>query len=251
MKKASRIAGLMLALALGVMALGATMANAEANSVWKINGTNNTSTLKPEVQVSELETYSVTGVKEGILLTKVGLSKVELLCTELKFVDALLGLTGSVTGKIHFKGCVTKLNGGAAAGACKPHSPTAEEGLIETNALKGLIVLHILKNEKGEEIGKDELLELSPVSGTVFVDIKMGKEVGSECSIGSHFEITGKAFLKAGTTTEGKEETLEKLFSEGPLSALLFGGNAATIDGSAKAKLVGAHAGMKWSGLAG
>jgi hypothetical protein len=251
MKKASRFVGVMLALALGAMALGAVMTNAEAGAVWKINGASITSALKPEVQVSELETLSATGVKEGILLTKVGLTKIEILCTELKFVDALLGLTGSATAKIHFAGCVTKLNGGAAAGACKPHSPGAAEGLIETNALKGLIVLHILKNEKGEEIGKDELLELSPASGTVFVDLKMGKEVGSECSIGSHFEITGKAVLKAGTTTEGKEDTVEKLFSEGPLSALLFGGNAATIDGSAKAKLVGAHAGMKWIGLAG
>jgi hypothetical protein len=256
MMKASRFAGLMLVLALGVMAFGATVASAEAGSVWKVSGAAINGTLKPQVQVTELETLAATGVKEGILLTKVGLSKVEILCTELKFVDALLGLTGSVTGKIHFAGCVTKLNGGAAAGACKPHSPGAAEGLIETAALKGLIVLHILKNAEGKEIGKDELLELQPPKNEKgeslpFVTLVMGKEVGSECSIGAKFDITGSAFLKAGTTTEGKEETITKLFSEGPLSALLFGGNAATIDGSAKAALIAPHAGLNWSGLAG
>ncbi len=249
--KVSKFAGPIFALALGVMALGATSANAEAGAVWKIGGVSISSALKPQIQVTELETLAATGVKEGILLTKVGLSKVEILCTELKFVDALLGLTGSAIGKIHFGGCITKLNGGAASGACKPHSPLAAEGLIETNALKGLIVLHILKDAEGKEIGKDELLELTPASGTVFVDFKMGKEVGSECSIGSHFEIAGKAFLRAGTTTEGKIETVTKLFSEGPLSALLFGGNAATIDGSAKVALIAPHAGLQWSGLAG
>lgn len=245
MMKASRFAGFMLVLALGVMAFGATLAHAEEKSTWKIGGKNVETALKAQVQVTELETLAATGVKEGILLTKVGLSKVELLCTALKFVDALLLTGGKATGKIHFEGCITKLNGTTAA-VCKPHSPTHAEGLIETNALSGLIVLH--KTEAG---ATEELLELKPASGTVFVDIKMGKEVGSECAIGSHFEITGPAFLKAGTTTEGKEETVTKLFSEGALSKLLFGGNAATIDGSAKAALITPHLGLKWSGLAG
>src|SRR4051794_23390980 len=106
MKEASRFMGLIFALALSVMALGATVANAEPQSVWKINNTKNTDTLKPNLQVVELETLGVTGVKEGILLTKVGLTAVEILCTEMKLVDALLGLSGSATGKIHFEGCV-------------------------------------------------------------------------------------------------------------------------------------------------
>jgi hypothetical protein len=246
MIKASRFAGFMLVLALGVMAFGATLAHAEEKSTWKIEGKNVETALKAQVQVTELETLAATGVKEGILLTKVGLTKVELLCTALKFVDALLLTGGKAKGKIHFEGCVTKLGGGVPAAACKPHSPGAAEGLIETNALVGLIVLH--KTEAGVT---EELLELKPESGTVFVDIKMGSEVKSECAIGSHFEITGPAFLKAGTVTEGKEETVTKLFSEGPLTKLLFGGNAATIDGSAKAALIAPHLGLKWSGLAG
>src|ERR1700709_1236639 len=133
MKNASRFTGLMLVLALGVMALGATVAHAEPNSFWNINAAKNTSTLKPQVQVKELETLAATGVKEGILLTKVGASKVEILCTEMKFVDALLGLTGSATGKIHFDKCITKLNGGAANAACVPHSQGAAHGIIDTN----------------------------------------------------------------------------------------------------------------------
>jgi len=249
-KKVSRLTGLLLVLALGIMALGATLTHADPNAIWKINGTNNTSTLKPQVQVTELETLAATGVKEGILLTKVGATKIEILCTEMKLVDALLGLTGSAIGKFHFSGCVTKLNGIVNI-ACKPHSPGAASGLIETNALTGLIVLHSLKNEKGEEIGKDELIQISPPASGKFVTIIMGPEVESECPEGTKFDVTGSAFVKAGTTTELKTETVEKLFSEGPLTALLFGGNAATIDGSAKTALVASHLGMKWSGIAG
>src|ERR1700709_32027 len=223
-KKVSRLTGLLLVLALGIMALGATLTHADPNAIWKINGTNNTSTLKPQVQVTELETLAGKGVKEGILLTKVGATKIEILCTEMKLVDALLGLTGSAIGKFHFSGCVTKLNGIVNI-ACKPHSPGAANGLIETNALTGLIVLHILKNGEGKEIGKDELLQIIPPASGIFVTIVLGAPgIANECAIGEKFDITGAAFLKAGTTTEGKTETVEKLFSEGPLSALRFFG---------------------------
>ena len=247
MKKASRFAGLMLVLALGVMAFGATAAHAETNAKWLINTTATTTALKAQVQVTELETLAATGVKEGILLTKTGLTKVEILCTAMKFVDALLTEKGGATGKIHFEGCVTKLNGGAAAGACKPHSPGHPEGLVETNALKGLIVLH--EPKAGEKVDQ---LELTPVSGEDFVILKMGSEVKSECSIGAEFLIGGKAFLEANTVGEGLEEKVEHLFKEAPtLTKLFFGTNPATIDGSAKAKLIGTHEGMNWSGQPG
>ena len=236
---------ILLALVFGVMAVGTSTAHAELNAAWKVKGAAVTEELKAQIQVTELETLASTGVKEGILLTKTGLTKVEILCTAMKFVDALLKVLGVILGKVHFEGCVTKLNGGAAAAACKPHSPGAAEGLIETELLKALIKLH--EPKAGEKVDQ---LEVTPDEGANFVLLKFGKEVGSECSIASDWTLTGKFFAKAGTVGEGLEEKTEHLFQEGALSALLFGGNAMTIDGSAKAALVTPHLGMTWSGVA-
>src|SRR5262245_5658585 len=111
--KASRLMGLF-ALIVSAMAFSATAAQAEPGAVWKVNGAAVTDALKAEVKTQ------IEG-EHGILLTKVGLSKVEILCTTLKFIDALLKVLGGATGKIHFEGCITKLNGSTAA-ACKPHS---------------------------------------------------------------------------------------------------------------------------------
>ena len=224
------------ALVLGVMAFGTTAAQAEPGAFWKVNGTQISSTLLPEVKAE------IDG-PHGILLTKVGLSKVEILCTTIGFNTAKLHELGRATGKITFTGCITKLNGTTAA-ACVPHSPGAANGTITTNALDGLLKLHTLEGG-----AKDDLLELLPESGTVFVTIVLGKAAPekNECAIGEKFDITGPAFLK-DCQNEGLVEKVTHLFEEGPLTALKFGANAATIDGSAFASLVGAHVGMKWSG---
>jgi hypothetical protein len=83
-----------------------------------------------------------------------------------------------------------------------------------------------------------------------FVTLQFG---AGECAIGNSCEIPGTFFLKAGTATELKENTVTKLFSEGPLNALpLFcSQNAVTIDGCAKVALLAPHAGMTWNGKAG
>jgi hypothetical protein len=235
--KATRLLGL-LALALGLMAFSATAARAEPGSFWKVNGSSISSTLLPEIQAS-LEN------NDGTLLTVVGTNKIEILCESLKYVGAHLEAGGKASGKIHFAGCVTKKEG-VIQTACKPHSPGAAEGLIETNALKGLIVLH-------EEAGgkKIPLLELTPAAGEIFVVLKMGKETRSECAIGAEFNITGKEFLK-DCQGEGEVEKVTHLAEEGPLSKLLFGVNPATLDGSANNFLVGAaHEGLKFSGIPG
>src|SRR6476619_1858340 len=70
--------------------------------------------------------------KALVLLTKIGATKVELECTAVKFVNALLEVSGEASGKLHYEGCTIKLNGKVAV-TCKPHSAGAAEGLIETN----------------------------------------------------------------------------------------------------------------------
>jgi hypothetical protein len=235
--RTSRLMGLF-TLVFSVMAFGATAAHAEPTAQWKVNGAATTVALKAQLQ-------AILENSHGVLLSKVGLSKIEILCISIKFVDALLGLTGSATGKIHFEGCVFKANGVVQA-ACKPHSPGATEGLIETNALKALIVLHLPTGGNPEP-----LVELAPVSGTSFVTIVNGKEVGSECAILTKADITGK-LLSKDTQKELAVEKVTHLFEEEKtLSKLLYGGNAATLEGSVGVFFTGAHAGLKFSGIPG
>jgi hypothetical protein len=229
--KASRLIGL-LALALGLMAFSATAAQAEPLAYWEVEGTKieGTSTLLPTVQAKNDTTHST-------LLTTVNGQPVEILCGPIKFVGAKLHTLGRATGKIHYDKCTTLVNHVAAA-RCTPKSPGATLGLIETGALEGLIKLHELAGG-----AKDDLVKLSPVTGLTFVTL----ELGPLCAIGEKFDITGHAYLK-DCSNEGLVNKVEHLFEEGPLTELFFGGNKATIDGSAWGFLEGAHVGMKFSG---
>jgi hypothetical protein len=227
--RASKLTGLG-ALVFGLMVFIATAAQAEPGAFWLVNGAKVTNPLLPEIQVKK-------DTPHGIFLTKVGLSKVEILCTEIKFVGAKLHESGRGTGKVHVEGCITKLNGTVAA-ACKPKSPGASLGLIETNALELLIKLHELS------LGvKDGVLEVKPAVAGLFLTL----ELGASCAIGNKINISGVGFMK-DCQNEGLVDKVEHLFEEGPLSALLFGANPATIDGSAWAFLAGAHTGMTFSG---
>ena len=232
--KASKLIGL-LALVLGLMAFGATAAQAELGAYWELETTEGgktkilDGTLLPKFQ-SKKETHIT-------FLTKVGLSKVEILCSEILVINGQLHELGRLTGKIHLEGCTTKLNGTTAA-ACTPKSPGASLGLIETNAIEGLLKLHELEGGT-----RDDLLKLSPVVGLTFVTL----ELGATCAIGSKFDVTGHIYLK---DCENKllVNQLEHLFEVGPLSTFQLGANSMTIDGSFWMFLVGTHAGMKFSG---
>jgi hypothetical protein len=239
MRKAFRTSRLMglFAIVFGLMAFGATAAQAELNAYWLVNGTDIGTKLLPEIQAKD-------DVLDGVpihhtLLTEVGASNVEILCLDISFKGAKLHELGRATGKIHYNTCVTKLNGNLANN-CKPKSPGATAGLIETNALDGLIKLHTLGDLK-----KDELVELLPTEGNKFATL----ELGVLCAIGSKFDITGKFFIK-DSQDEGLVDLKEHLFEEGPLSALLFGTNAATIHGSGVGFLVGPHIDMTFAGHA-
>ena len=200
---------------------------------WQVNGSTISDELKVELQANELENG------DGSLLMKVGASKVEFLCTTITLRNASLKTLGKLSGKIHYEGCITKLNGVTSA-ACKPHSPGAAEGLIETNALKGIIQLHELT-----ESTKVDLLKLQP-EGSAFVTMVLGKGL---CPIFNSFDLTGQIVLK-DAQEEGLVEKVSHLVVEGPLTTLLLGANPLTFDGSAVISLFGAHEGMKWSGIA-
>ena len=220
--KTSRLVGL-LALLTGFMAFGASAAQAEGT--WLKNGVAITSSIPIQAEAES----------ELIILTKVGLSKVEILCTEFKLVGANLEVVGRGSGKIHVQGCLTKLNG-TVTSKCKPHSPSAIEGLIETNAVHWLLRLHT---------GGIEVVEVLPTeAGGRFVTLQLGT---GECAIGNNIEVTGKIFLKE-CNNELLVDKVKHLFEEGPLSELRFGANAMTIDGSQLWFLSAPNLGSTWAG---
>jgi len=220
----------LLALVLAI-AFGASAAQAETAAHWNTN--------KNPFDGSQTRAVKATTIEGGFgtFLSKSVSTTVEILCTTMKAVDFLLKEHGGASGKVHFEGCITKLNKGSALGACKPHSPGAALGLIETNALDALIVLHSNKTV--------DLVEMLPTAAGPFVTLLLG--VDEECSIGEKWDVTGKFFLKDNSEELLKEKQFH-LFVEGPLSALLFGGNAAAIDGSVSVEL---QEGLDWSGIAG
>jgi len=239
--EAAKLTGL-LALVLGAMAFSTTVAQAETGAHWNVDQISFESfggKLNVEVQSTIEGSF-------GVLLTKVATVKVEILCTTIRLKDALLKANGGATGKAHFEGCITKING-IAEPACKPHSPGAPEGLIETNVLDALIVLHENKTV--------DLVQVLPTSGSIFVTVVLGIEnpALNECLIsikfGEKFNVTGNFFLK-DAQGELLLEKIKHLVIEGPLSALLFSGNAATIDGSSNLFLDGVHKGLTFSGIA-
>ena len=235
MRPATRLVGLF-ALMIGLMAVSVPAAQAEPGAYWEVGGTKieGASELLPKIGLKK-------DVPNIIFLLKISGSKIELSCTEIKMVNGLLHKLGNITGKLHFGNCITKMNGSEAS--CKPHSPGAELGLIETNALVGLLKLH------AEGAIKEDLLELLPQVGETFLTFVLGVEGKEECLflLGKN-EIKGKVFLK-DCQNELLTNKAEHLFEEQKaLSKLLFAGTPFTIDGSFLAFLEGVHASQLWSG---
>ena len=214
----------------GLMAFSATAAQAEPGAFWEVNGAPISSTLLPSIQARN-DTPHTT------FLTVVGATIVEILCGPIKLVNGKLHELGRLTGKLHYEECTTKLNG-VTVNRCTPKSPGAPLGLIESNALKGLLKLHVLAGG-----ATDDLLEVIPEMGAALFRL----ELGPLCALGNNFEIVGKLFLK-DCQNELLINKVEHLFEEGPLTALLFGANPLTIDGSFWVFLTGAHEGMTYSG---
>jgi hypothetical protein len=228
------------ALVAGLMAFACSAAQAEIGATWSLKNSSGTlvtipggTDLLPEVQVKELENQSMS-----ILFTTGGGTKVEILCTSAVLAEKIkLTANGGLSlGKATFHGCLTKLNG-TLSKPCEPFSG-ASKGLIESLKFTGLIILHKLANGT-----LDPLTSLTPDTGNVFAHLALGEE----CSIGEELLMSGSLVAK---DSAGSTETVEHLLEQGPLTNLTVLGQPASIDGSLILKLVGAHEGLAWAGLA-
>ncbi len=178
---------------------------------------------------------------DGTLLTRlVGLAA-SVLCTTSSLEGVKLEGEGKLTegSKVTFTGCTVPTPTG-----CMVNSPGKAIGTIATNELKGQL------QSSGE-------IKVEPkTTGGAFANLVFGHETGKTCSLPEEVSepIKGVLWLK---DCEGKiEEHLEKhllVESTAHSKTLFIGSDTAksletSLDGSAWAKLGGAHAGLKWGG---
>jgi hypothetical protein len=231
------------AVVFGVMAFSASAAQAETNAKWLIltsGGVHKTGAELPAlIQIKELE-----GNTASLLTTVLGIA-FELLCTSASFEENVqIIANGSLShGRVVFHGCITKLNG-VQNNKCTPKAGGAAPGLILTNKLKGLIVLHKL-----EPSGTlDDLIRIEPLEGETFATFNMG----AECPIGELIPIRGKLYLEDSQNAFLIHQVTHLVREFDPLTHLwvlsLTFEHEAKIDGSAIVALTGAHEGLKWSG---
>jgi hypothetical protein len=218
------------ALASAVMAVGAGGAQAEVGSHWNVNGSAISATLLPEVGVT-LENSA------GRLSTEALGAIFEIRCTGTQAEEFVFKVEGGSLGKVRYSGCKIFL-GGKEVVPCEPHTGT-EKGVILTNLMKDLIVLH-----EGQPVDRFE-----PETGEIIVTI----QTSAECAVGGKagIPVIGKFFAK-DCKNEGTVEKVTHLVQElGALTELWVlsktAEHRATLLGSANVALTGAHAGLTWS----
>jgi hypothetical protein len=232
-----------LVLTLGVVASLAGIAEAEVGAKWlvlnKVGEAIDTAKL-PVLLKAEIES-----LKKEILLTEILKIKVEKTCSAVEMVSMELVGEGKLKagGKLKFTGCRMILNG-VESKACTPHTKGAPAGTLETNALKGELLLHKL------EVGTDSLILMEPSEGTTFMTL----ETSEECAIGEKIPILGKLYVKDCENAFGKHQVIH-LIEEGPLTEAWVISKTEEhkmkLDGSALVSLTGAHAGLAWGAMPG
>jgi hypothetical protein len=252
---------------LGLMAFGATGAQAEVGAKWLIL----TAGEKPILKTGAELHASVNLKKDttAILHTEILKIKVLFLCEKIEVLNAKLqeeGIIGNTVvtnettklkegrgSQVKFTECVTDLNGVEAPQCVPTEAVTGTPKVIVTKLGHALLKLHVLKNEKGEEIGKDDIVKILPDTGEEFALVITGPLTGNECPIGTSVPVKGSLALK-DCKGEGRNHLVEHLVEQfTPLTELYVisktAEHAATLLGSAWAFLTGVeHAGLKWSG---
>ena len=211
-------------LVFGLMGIGASGAQGAG---WMVNGAN----------VSSPTTFILRIVAESgeaTLLSTSGGNKVAITCTKFEQTGGVAETGGAGKWSVNISGCTTKINGKAEAN-CNPVSQPVQAGGTA----------QIVKHEGVA------YLKLTGTSG-VLATFKFNEEA---CvALSPSIKLTGPGWIE---DCEGKIETelLTHLFQEGTeaasaLGGLLFGGNKATIDGSALYSLIdAAHFDQNWSYL--
>lgn len=227
------------ALVVGLTAIVASSARAEAGAKWTV-GTKDAKELPAEIQIKELVGGKAT------VKTAIGGVNVKFNATGMELIGAKLEGEGKVTSgaKVKFTGVTTEFNGKVSL----PCTPLGELGVDSTLGLgtgkaKGELILH----------SGISILKLLPVTG----EILFTKIFGEECALPEEVPVITKKGLTLTDPLGMGNLLAEHEFTElAALSELWaineFPEHKVTIEGKAKIVLVGpGHAGLKWSGAAG
>jgi hypothetical protein len=242
------------AMVFGLMAFGATGAQAEVGAKWLILN------AKGELKTGA-ELHAAINLEQevpAVLHSEILKIKTLFLCTTAKVENALLqeegiigkevitnaeGLKEGRGSQVKFSGCTTDLNGSPAS-ECTPTDPVGGVGTIVTKLGHALLKLH--KLESGT---LDDLLEILPDTGLEgeFAAIKLPLA----CPIGTNVPVKGRLFLK-DCENLALTHLVKHLVESGPLTRLYTISDtpehAATLLGSAWGFLTGLHEGLKFSG---
>jgi hypothetical protein len=240
-------------LVIGVMAISASAAQAEASGEWLLGGnmlSNYTAGLEPEI-ASELENAM------SALLTEILGKTVRFLCTTATLSGVKMQTGGLLKpgGKARLTGCKTflgKLNAKeevieeSESAVCEPFTINAkkekEKGVVETGPLKGLLALNAAKET-------ETLVEPEVVGGT-FVTMHFSET----CAVGEEVPVSGKLYLKDCNKEGLVDKTSHLLEEDTTLSQLWVISDTAEhlrtkLDGSAIVKLAAApHTNMTFAG---
>jgi hypothetical protein len=228
------------ALVVGLMAFGATAAQAEeSGGTWTfINAAKELKELpSPEALSGNFETGT-----DGTLLTTILKKSVEFLCTAFSATGNLLK-GGTALGTLDFTGCSTKI-GGVNNPACVPNAGGTHPELIITLPLLATLLLHKLTTDGV----KDKIIIVEPDTGSnAFAHIEMSElcPIGTDVLVGGRFAI-----IPSNPTTHEVKHLIKEFV---PLTHLWTisdtAEHAAHIDGSAEVFLSGANVGKSWAAL--
>src|SRR5689334_2634403 len=246
----SSLLGVLVA-AIGLMAVFASAAQAEGKwLVLKASGGLYTGAEieanKEEFSFGELENLT------GALLSEIGTTKIDIVCTTASLIFPFLNATGGikVLATMQFTGC--KFFSGGTNGLekeqpkCVPKTNKSVGGILETLSFHALLKLHELAGG-----AKDDTLLLEPDS---FNRQIAALELGASCAFGEELPIFGSLSVQdCGGTTKALTHLVTHLVTEfAPLTTLaLFaqrgqvGAKNAAIDGSMN---VGLFSERSWAG---
>jgi len=240
--------------AFGLMAFGASSAQAESGAKWLILNSAGEKKESPVPLAGAIDLEADSPVL--VLHTEILKIKVLVLCTGAKAANANLLANGSIGKEMVagqpvgtqflFTGCTVDLNN-VAAPECTPNDPVDGAGKIFTKPLHGLLVLYDLGGGVKDDVAK--ILPDAAALHSPFVTIVL--PVG--CPVGTSIPIIGELAVqdceKFALIHLAKH--LVDVFT--PLTSLfaisLTVEHQATLLGSVWTKLIGAaHMGLSWSG---
>jgi hypothetical protein len=180
------------------------------------------------------------------LLTKLLGIQIAITCTAFELSGFNLEKEGNLTvgGKVKYTGCEIYGKGALTEPlGCKVHTAGSPAGTIQSNKLKGELLLHIYL--KGET---ELVLKIQPEVGETFLTF-----LTEECIVPESIPFKGIFYLE-DALEQITTHAVKHLLEEGSRTSLYLGVHTAEhletiLLGSVWMKLGGTHAGLKWSGM--